>query len=122
MLPGVREALLARGGPMETGFVRHAYRPFDTRWLYWEAETKLLDEKRAEYQPHVFKGNLWLGFEQERNPRRIHAWHFHTAARKLEARELGHSLLSRLAKRRDFGEPTRQARIVPISPLRLDAT
>ena len=25
-------------------FVRYAYRPFDTRWLYWEAETKLLDE------------------------------------------------------------------------------
>ena len=66
--PGVREALLARGGPMETGFVRHAYRPFDTRWLYWEAETKLLDEKRAEYQPHVFKGNLWLGS----NKREIH--------------------------------------------------
>ena len=25
------------------------YRPFDTRWLYWEPETKLLDEKRSEY-------------------------------------------------------------------------
>lgn len=34
--------------------------PFDTRWLYWEAETKLLDERRAEYRPHVFEGNLWL--------------------------------------------------------------
>ena len=38
-----------------------AYRPFDTRWLYWEADTKLLDEKRADYKPHVFAGNLWLG-------------------------------------------------------------
>ena len=57
----VRGALLTRGGPDETGFVRHAYRPFDTRWLYWEADTKLLDEKRADYQPHVFEGNLWLG-------------------------------------------------------------
>ncbi len=56
----VRTALLARGGPNEVGFVRYAYRPFDNRWLYWEAETKLLDEKRADYKPHVFEGNLWL--------------------------------------------------------------
>ena len=56
----VRDALLKRGGPMESGFVRYAYRPFDTRWLYWEGETKLLDEKRADYKPHVFEGNLWL--------------------------------------------------------------
>ena len=56
----VRETLLARGGPDEAGFMRFAYRPFDTRWMYWEAETKLLDEKRAEYRPHVFAGNLWL--------------------------------------------------------------
>ena len=33
----VRDALLARGGPNEAGFVRYAYRPFDNRWLYWEA-------------------------------------------------------------------------------------
>ncbi len=57
----VREALLARGGPNEDGFIRHTYRPFDDRWLYWEADTKLLDEKRADYRPHVFKGNLWVG-------------------------------------------------------------
>ena len=56
----VREALLARGGPNEAGFVRFAYRPFDNRWLYWEGDTKLLDEKRADYRPHVFEGNLWL--------------------------------------------------------------
>ena len=56
----VRDALLARGGPAESGFVRYAYRPFDTRWLYWDADTKLLDEKRVDYQPHVFKENLWL--------------------------------------------------------------
>ena len=56
----VRGALLARGGPTESGFIRHAYRPFDNRWLYWEAETKLLDEKRPDYQPHVFAENLWL--------------------------------------------------------------
>ena len=60
----VRDALLARGGPNESGFVRYAYRPFDIRWLYWEADTKLLDEKRNEYKPHVFDGNLWLSSAQ----------------------------------------------------------
>ena len=57
----VREALLKRGGPVESGFVRHSYRPFDTRWLYWEGEGALLDRPRAEYKPHVFDGNLWIG-------------------------------------------------------------
>ena len=56
----MRNSLLARGGPDEAGFVRFAYRPFDVRWLYWEADTKLLDEKRADYRPHVFEGNMWL--------------------------------------------------------------
>ena len=56
----VREELVARGGPDDHGFVCYAYRPFDNRWLYWEADTKLLDEKRADYRPHVFDGNLWL--------------------------------------------------------------
>ena len=60
----VRAELLARGGPNEAGFVRHAYRPFDTRWLYWESDTKLLDEKRPDYKPHVFEGNLWLSNAQ----------------------------------------------------------
>ena len=39
-------------------------RPFDNRWLYWEADTKLLDEKRADYRPHVFEGNVWLSAAQ----------------------------------------------------------
>ena len=56
----IRRSLLVRGGPDETGFIRHSYRPFDTRWLYWEADTKLLNEKRPEYRPHVFEGNIWL--------------------------------------------------------------
>jgi hypothetical protein len=29
--------------------VRFCFRPFDIRWLYWEQQTKLLDEKREEY-------------------------------------------------------------------------
>ena len=56
----VRATLLARSGPTEDGFLRYAYRPFDNRWLYWEADTKLLDEKRADYQRHISPGNMWL--------------------------------------------------------------
>ena len=61
----VRDSLLKRDKPDEkSGFVRHAYRPFDNRWLYWEPETKLLDEKRADYKEHVFEENLWLSSAQ----------------------------------------------------------
>ena len=60
----VRDTLLARGGPIEAGFIRYAYRPFDNRWLYWESETKLLDEKRSDYKPHVFAGNIWFSAAQ----------------------------------------------------------
>ena len=59
-----RDELLARGGPPEDGFCRFAYRPFDGRWLYWEADTKLLDEKRADYRQHVVPENLWLTASQ----------------------------------------------------------
>ena len=57
----VRDTLLARGGPVEAGFIHHAYRPFDNRWLYWEADTYLLDRPRPDYKPHIFDGNMWLG-------------------------------------------------------------
>ena len=60
----VRDSLVKRGGPDEAAFVRFAYRPFDDRWLYWEKDTKLLDRKRADYRPHVFKGSLWLSAAQ----------------------------------------------------------
>ncbi|MCC6625811.1 MAG: N-6 DNA methylase [Chloroflexi bacterium] len=58
-----RTTLLKRGFRAEQ-IVRYCYRPFDLRWLYWEPETKLLDEKRAEYVPHVFEGNVWLSAGQ----------------------------------------------------------
>ena len=54
-----RSALLKRG-MLEQNIVRYSYRPFDTRWLYWEPETKLLDEKRAEYFEQIDSENLWL--------------------------------------------------------------
>ena len=56
----VRDALLRRGGPYESGFVRYAYRAFDTRWLYWEADSGLLDRPRADFGLHAFEGNLWI--------------------------------------------------------------
>ena len=44
----VRDALLARGVPDRDGLVPFdTYRPFDRRWLYWELDTKLLDERSA---------------------------------------------------------------------------
>ena len=61
---GIRDTLLKRGGPTEAGFIKFAYRPFDTRWLYWEADTKLLNDKRPDYKPHVFDGNLWISAAQ----------------------------------------------------------
>ena len=60
----MREGLLNRGESNESGFVRFAYRPFDDRWLYWEKEMKLLDEKRVHCRPHAFEGNLWLSAAQ----------------------------------------------------------
>ncbi len=60
----VRDARLARGGVQESGFVRCAYRPFDNRWLYWEAESGLLARPRPDYRSHVFKGNLWFSAAQ----------------------------------------------------------
>ena len=56
----VRRMLLTGDGLTDSGFIRYAYRPFDSRWLYWEPREKLVDRPRAEYKPHVFEGNLWL--------------------------------------------------------------
>ena len=64
----VRDALLARGGPNKDGFIPFAYRPFDTCWLYWEADGSLLDRPRPNYRLQVFKGNRFLVTQQK--PRR----------------------------------------------------
>ena len=64
----VRDALLARGRPVEAGFVRLANRPFDNRWLYWEADSGLLDRPRPDYKPHVFEGNVWLVLQNKARP------------------------------------------------------
>ena len=60
----VRNALL-KSSPNEDGLIRYAYRPFDTRWLYWEAREKLVDRPRIEYKPHVFEANIWMVSQQK---------------------------------------------------------
>ena len=55
----VREKLVARGAEREDGFVLHTHRPFDNRWLYWEADG-LLTDPRPDYRSHAFEGNLWI--------------------------------------------------------------
>ena len=60
----VRDTLLRRGGPVDSEFIRFTYRPFDNRWLYWESDTKLVEERRPDYRRHVFEGNLWLSAAQ----------------------------------------------------------
>src|ERR1700738_1222464 len=59
-----REYLMKRGFKPEN-IVRYCYRPFDVRGLYWEPETKLLEEKRMEYGLHTFEGNVWLEARQK---------------------------------------------------------
>ena len=64
----VRNSLLSRGGPIFANFVRHAYRPFDTRWLYWETGHGLLGRPVPDYKPHLFENNIWMVAQQK--PRR----------------------------------------------------
>ena len=64
----VRNSLLSRGGPIYANFVKHAYRPFDTRWLYWEAGHGLLGRPVPDYKPHLFDNNIWMVTQQK--PRR----------------------------------------------------
>ena len=59
-----RRYLVTRGFKPEH-IVRYCYRPFDIRWLYWEPETKLLDEKRSDYFAHLGEGNVWLAAVQQ---------------------------------------------------------
>jgi predicted helicase len=54
-----RDTLLKRG-MLPDNIIPYAYRPFDIRWVYWEPETKLLDEKRSEYMEDVAPGNIFL--------------------------------------------------------------
>ena len=60
---GLKEAL--DGDAARQGITRkYCYRPFDSRWLYWEPETNLVDRRREEYLPHIFAENIWLSAGQ----------------------------------------------------------
>jgi hypothetical protein len=64
--PEQTRSQLLRRGFLAENIRPHLYRPFDIRWLYWEPETKLLDEKRAEYVIHVRPTeNVWLTSQQK---------------------------------------------------------
>ncbi|MCB1920636.1 MAG: N-6 DNA methylase, partial [Candidatus Competibacteraceae bacterium] len=63
--PKATRMTLQKRGFKPENIVRYVYRPFDVRWLYWEAETKLLDRNRSEYIPHVFQNNLWVASAQK---------------------------------------------------------
>ena len=63
----VRDVRLGRG-PNKQGFIGYSFRPFDTRWLYWEEDSGLLARPSPDYRPHVFDGNLALVSQQK--PRR----------------------------------------------------
>ena len=64
----VRRALLSQGGLNKDSFVKYSYRPFDTRWLYWESISGLLDRPRPDYRWHVFQRNRWLVFQRKARP------------------------------------------------------
>ena len=62
--PAVRQALIDRGRGSGR-IVRYAYRPFDVRWLYWDPDEKLLDEKRPEYVDQALEDGLSLSAQQK---------------------------------------------------------
>ncbi len=63
--PIVTRAYLLGHGITTGEFVRLMYRPFDVRWLYWHPQTKLVEERRAEFRPHIFPGNLVLAIVRQ---------------------------------------------------------
>jgi hypothetical protein len=59
-----RRYLQARG--IDGGrYLRYAYRPFDSRWVYWHPLAKLLDRSRPELVVDLRPGNLYLTSRQK---------------------------------------------------------
>jgi hypothetical protein len=59
--PIATRGYLRNRGILPRYLVKFLYRPFDSRWIYWEPETKLLGRPSPDYFPQVFDGNLSLG-------------------------------------------------------------
>ncbi len=66
--PKSTRAYLIERGFLAKYIVRHTFRPFDVRWLYWEPETKLVGRKVPEYFQQIFEGNIY--FVTQQKPRR----------------------------------------------------
>jgi hypothetical protein len=60
----VRQALRGRMYPLGR-VVRYAYRPFDVRYLYWDPDEKLLDEKRPEYIEQTLESETTISAQQK---------------------------------------------------------
>lgn len=58
--PNETRAHLLKRGIFDENIVRYCYRAFDSRWVYWEPETKLLGEKSPSSFPNALQGNQWL--------------------------------------------------------------
>ncbi len=57
-------AQLLRRGIGSGHFARYCYQPFDLRYIYWHAETKLIDRKREDLFGASRAGNLFLATRQ----------------------------------------------------------
>ena len=113
----VRDALLSRGREDKAGFRPFIYRPFDIRWLYWEPDGGLLDRPRPDYEPHVFKGNLWLTAAQHlrqgaTQPQAVFAEHLGSH----HLIERGSNLFSAWLREDSLGTDTSGARRPNLSP------
>ncbi len=62
--PQLTRVALLQKGFREWQILRYCYRPFDLRWLYWDPETKLLDEKREDYAAQMIGVTIWLEARQ----------------------------------------------------------
>ncbi|MEQ1761205.1 MAG: type ISP restriction/modification enzyme, partial [Vicinamibacterales bacterium] len=58
-----RAVLIGRGYLPEY-LVPYIYRPFDSRWIYWEPETSLLGRKSPELFANTFAGNVFIEARQ----------------------------------------------------------
>ncbi len=59
----VREKIIQKG-EKAIQFVRYAYRPFDVRWIAWEAGCKLLDRPRPEFFAQATPSNYFIEARQ----------------------------------------------------------
>ena len=62
--PAVRRTLRLRAHQAGK-IVRYAYRPFDVRYLYWDPDEKLLDEKRPEYIEQTSEDEAIISAQQK---------------------------------------------------------